>query len=463
MARVMAGDMRRMTAGHAWRDGQDLRVSTTRDHLVIDVDDIRKVRRRVEVVEVQQDIDELVLLAFHDSAERRHHVGVPTRTWADFEAVTTGAATARPRLPWQAVLPRKMLALLVLLLLATACFQGLWFSGHDVTAQVISVDSEDLYMEVTWDDEGITQRDEVGYYEPDPSVGDTVTVRAMPWPLQGRAWGYDGFYETMTVGSVVAGLGSCVWLVVSYVRNVRRPAIRVHAPYVPATSSTTAGSSSNGHRGEDGGEPSETQSVGSVFGVPRPDVSTVDLIKAVGLRSGLDSEPVSAPPPESLVTQVRIAWNGSFWWLAILPLFGAIVFNLSMPFIWGGVAIAGAYAAYAIVTTSWVFIARRSPYRADWSSEWSFVSLSTGSNDYLVMLTVGPSVYWSTHVSGGFPGLTGQCWVRGQLRDGGAVQLRIGDDVWAPDAPVEKMSGEDVAVLRADLFTELAAPDPFRL
>lgn len=453
--KVSAGELRRLTSGHAWRDGSDVRISTTRDYLIVDADEVRKVRSRVEIVEQGNDIDELVLLAFNDDAKRRHHIGIATRHWEEFGAMMRGEAPARRRLPWRAAVSGPILIILLLCAIGGVGVQGLWWGGNDVTAEVAALDEPeepDFYMDVAWIKDGKERLDEVGYSGPAPQIGDTAVVRSLAPPFDGVVWGDDGFYEFLSVTSLVIPLIALVWLVISFVRRLRRPRVRVHAPpdalRDPAAPADEAGLNPRPE---------------SMFRVPREDVSTVDLIRAVGRRNGLESEPVTHPQSESTWAQITTAWTGYLWFLALPFAMVPSLFEWPMPVVWAGLAITAFCVAYIAVTTIRIFVLRRRPYRAAWSSEWSFVSLNTGPSDYLVFLVLGPSVFWSTHVSDGFPGLTGRCCVRGELVDGGAIHLRIGDDVWTPDAPVEKLSGEDVADLRAELFTDLASLDPFRL
>ena len=58
-------------------------------------------------------------------------------------------------------------------------------------------------------------------------------------------------------------------------------------------------------------------------------------------------------------------------------------------------------------------------------------------------------------VKGAHPPPEGRCGVRGDLRDGGAVQLRMDDGFWMCAGPAERMDEEMVAGLREEVLDRI--------
>ena len=75
------------------------------------------------------------------------------------------------------------------------------------------------------------------------------------------------------------------------------------------------------------------------------------------------------------------------------------------------------------------------------------------------MLQLGDRPHWMVELAGpGHPPPAGRCGVRGDLRDGGAVQLRIGADFWMTAAPVSRVDDDLLEEVREDLMEAVAIP-----
>ena len=173
------------------------------------------------------------LRGYVDDSGRRYFLG-PSESWLP----TFGALLHAPSRPagglerLRAAVPRSAVVIALLGLVAAGLFQGIWWSGHDVSAAMVRLVSgqDGDSCAVTWHDGARSEYAEVDCYEPYPTTGSRVVVRALAWPFGGSAMDHDGSFEGIT--SLTAGPGLLALVVGAGLgfRRLRRPVVRLRAP-----------------------------------------------------------------------------------------------------------------------------------------------------------------------------------------------------------------------------------------
>lgn len=373
---------------------------------------------------------------FIDAAGTRYLVGA----FEDWEPALAAALEqpARPAARWRhlaAAVPRAQVAGLAAVALALMLFQGVWAAGHDVPATMERVVGEQgaESCAVRWSEAGTPRYAEIDCYEPFPAVGSAVRVRALAAPLEGRAMDHEGTYEGLTVS--LGGLTAVLAAVsaVATVTRVRRPAIRLIAQPGPILDLS----------------PPDPLRVGSEdsFGVQLDALARVE-----GWADGV------APAPRQPWYQPYLVSVGSArWWpVPVLAGVGLVVeeippaVRIALGVAAGGVALWGAVTA----VSTWRVI--RPSYTAPVTSEWDYRLVRMVDDEWLALLVLGERAHWLVPLMGqGHPPPTGRCGVRGDLRDGGAIQLRIDGEFWAPAGPATRVDDEMWRDLRAEVRDRL--------
>ena len=290
-----------------------------------------------------------------------------------------------------------------------------------------------------WD--GGTHYAEVDCYEPFPAVGSPVVVRALGSPFAGRAMDTEGTYEGLTVIPGVLCLVLGVGTVAQTVARVRRPPVEL----VPLVQDAPT-------RDHDGGEPA----VGA-HGDSLP--ALLDAVSTIELWS----DGVTPAPEQQPHARLVLAASSARWWPTVTLTAAAVILDM-LPdpvrlALGAGAVAALLWGAYRVLST---WFALRPAYDDPVTSEWDYRLWRMVTDEWVAMLQLGDRPHWMVELAGpGHPPPAGRCGVRGDLRDGGAVQLRIGADFWMTAAPVSRVDDDLLEEVREDLrerLGELAEP-----
>lgn len=427
--------------GHGVPDGTDFRILAKQHHLVVDREELRASRtRRGRFDDELFEYAELTGLV--DDSGRRYYIGPPQEWGPAFRA--TLDAPARPAggpLRLWAGTSRVALEVAAVALLLGVVFQGIWWSGHEVSAHMLKVVAQEDggYCAVEWRDGDRREYAELDCYEPFPRAGDTVRARALAWPLDESALDYAGTYEFLTVAPgalAAAGLAGAAGV---GIRRLRRPVVRLRAAA----------------RERAGEEPPTTTM--DAQGVPFR-----RLAAAVGELEGWGDD-VAAEPPAPRWWGPMIMALGSARWLPAAVLLGVAWVPESLPQQWrlgltAGAAVVLVWALWRSVTT---YLAVRRPFGQPVTSEWDYQLVRTDDEDWVVLLLLGDTAHWAMYLGRdeGHPAATGRCGIRGDLEEGGAVHIRIEGRFWVPASPVMRVMDEFRQDVREDLVTRLVG-DP---
>jgi hypothetical protein len=202
----------------------------------------------------------------------------------------------------------------------------------------------------------------------------------------------------------------------------------------------------------------------SSAGAPVDDLDLVGLIDLVSADLGWADVPEKHPGDgrQSWWLDARRAWRQAPRW----PLFVAVAASVvalssedgATPLTWA----AGAAAALCVLWVLWrawsTFAVLRPTWSEPFTSEWAFRSVEDATGQWILLLLLGRTPHWSVPVQAR-PPLQGTCLVRGELRDGGSIHVRIGADVWLPAGAVLRCDDDVREVLWRDLSFQLTG-DP---
>jgi len=437
----MTVDLDGVMRGHGVRDGMDIRILAKKHHLVVDREEFLASRtRRGRFDDELYEYAELIGLV--DDAGRCYYVGPPEEWGPAFRATLDAPARSAGRL-WRlwAGTSRVALEVAAVALLVGGVFQGIWWSGHEVSARMVKVvaGEDGGSCAVQWRDGDRREYAELDCYEPLPKAGDAVRVRALAWPLDQSALDYAGVFEffTLAPGTVAAvGLMGAAGL---GVRRLRRPAIRLRARA----------------REEQAGE-ELPMTAKAAEGMPFR-----GLAAAVAEREGW-ADDVATEPPVLRWWGPALMALGSARWLPGAGLLGLAWIPESLAQQWRLALTAGAglvlvWALWRSVTT---YLAVRHPFGQPVTSEWDYQLLRTEDELWIVLLLLGDMPCWAVFLVGGaHPAVAGRCGIRGDLTEGGAVHVRIMDRSWVPSSPVIRVTEDFREDMRDDLVSRLVG-DP---
>ncbi|WP_392542377.1 hypothetical protein [Oryzobacter telluris] len=428
----VAGDTRR---AQAVLDDGVLRVVGARTQLLLDGRAYANAAQRRHHLD-----DELLDFAtqrgFVDAAGTRYLVGA----LEEWEPALTAALQQppRPASRWRrlaAAVPRRQVAGFAAATMVLLAFQGIWAAGHDVTATMVRVVGEEGLEScaVRWAEDGAPGYAEVDCYAPFPAPGSPVVVRVLAAPFAGRALDHEGTYEGLTVipGGLALVLGALV--VGTTVVRVRRPAIRLAPQPGPALDLTTP-------------EPVTIATDAPLF----------DQLDALARVEGW-SEGVTAAPPQPWYQAPVVSLASARWWpVPLLAGIGLLVEELPEPvrYALGAAAVAVALWAALGAWTTWRTIHPASTGPV--TSEWDYSLVRLVDDEWLALLVLGQRPHWLVPLMGErHPAPTGRCGVRGDLRDGGAVQLLVDGEFWMSGGPVERVDDEMLSGLREEVTERL--------
>lgn len=330
-------------------------------------------------------------------------------------------------------------------MLGFAAFQGIWAMGRDVQATMVrAVDYPDEgYTEcgVQWpgqtDPVGATPRRyaEIDCYEPLPGVGESVRIRALAAPFEGKALDYEGTFEGLS--SVTAGPAalSLVILIGVTVTRLRRPAIRLAKRATPDVT----------------------------FASPvdvAADADLLTLLDALAQREGWDTDGSSETPRQPAYAPILMALGSARWWpVAVLGGAAFLVDDLPDPVRYGLGAGAVVVLVWAVARAVGTWLAVRRAYAGPVTSEWDYRLIRTIDDEWCALLNLGRTPHWMVFLDGPeHPPTTGRCGVRGDLVESGAIHLRIGDSFWPTVSPVMRVDEETLREMWEDVTYRLRGP-----
>jgi hypothetical protein len=430
---------RSVSRGYAIRDGEDVRVVTSRQHLLADRQAFTLSHaRRQRVDDNLAEFAELTGLRADDGST--FFAGPPLEWHGGFKALLE--APGQPASPshrlWAGA-SRRALAFAGVAFVAAVLFQAVWWSGHDVTARMLrALDSPDgPTCAVEWQDGG-RQYAEVDCYPPLPHVGAPVVVRALAFPFAGRAMDTSGSYEGITTVTLGPALVTLIGAVVVATRRVQRTPLRLSAAPVSASA--------------------------------RPDLAPHDaagmtlrqLAGRLAEREGWAESAHAAPPAPTPLLDLKLAL-ATAWFIAAALAAGAAWVPGDLPPVVrvAGYTAAGALLVVGLWRTLTAYLTIRSPYGEPVTSEWDFLTVRTVEDEWCTMLMLGETPHWAVFLEGPthLP-VTGRCGVRGRLEEGFAVHLLVDGDYWMPITPVIRVDEEFVDDVRQDLTERLGAAEP---
>lgn len=428
-------------------DEQSLRVIGPSTHLVISGPEYLSASRGQ--LRVDEDSAEVSLQrAYVDAAGAGYLVG-PVEDWdqALTTALRTGTAPASRLRLWLAAVPRSVAGICALAALGLLGSQLIWATGHDVSATMVRLVGEKGLEScgVRWSEQGRTEYAEVDCYAPFPAVGSPLVVHALAWPFDESAMDNEGSYEGLTVifGGATLILGVAA-VIVAFVRW-RRPPIRLSAriaptlheaalPPPPAPSLTSASASA-----------------------PGGSLALPELIATLAAAEVWE-DGVTDPPSHRAHDSILTAAFSARWWPVLV--LGGVGFIPDLPswlplVLWVASAAAAAWALYISVGT---WLALRRAESGPVTSEWDYRLVRNFGDEWEMLLFLGQQPHWVTWLGGpGHPAPAGRCGIRGDLEEGGAVQLRIGDTFWQPAGPIFRVDDALASEIRTDLLDRLAA------
>lgn len=378
---------------------------------------------------------------FADVAGTRYLLG-PVEDWEPaFTAMLERPARPGGRLRLLlAATPRAVLAPVALAFVALTAFQAIWVTGHDVEATMVRVVGDEGLEScgVRWREDGRDEYAEVDCYPPFPAVGTPVRVRALAWPFDESAMDYEGTYTMATLllgGAVVvlASVGAGVGM--SRTRRSPTPLSPLEAPpvrHVVVPSGT---------------DPVEV----------RRDDPLPSLLEAVASREGWE-QGVSTPPEQPWYARYLMAIGAGTWWPGVV-MAGVGLLVEEVPRAVRAALFAGAAAVvlWACFRALTAWLAIRRSYAGPVTSEWDYRLVRSVEDEWFALLFLGGTAHWMVLLDGpGHPAPVGRCGIRGDLEEGGAVQLQIGGHFWATVSPVSRVDEETVADIRDDLVERLA-------
>jgi hypothetical protein len=375
---------------------------------------------------------------FVDAAGTRYLVGV-VEEWDEALAAAV-ARPARPASAWRrrlAAAPRLWCAATAAGVLAVGLFQLVWALGEDVTASVVRVLGDVGYEScaVRWDDDGRSRYAEVDCYPPFPQPGGPLVVRGLAWPFEGKALDHEGTYEALTV--LPAGLAVVAGTVTLSMTGsrLRRPAIRL----TPAPS------------------PRVEVVPESLVTVERRGPLTTQLHALSALEGWADG--VTAPPPASTLRPYVMAATSARWWPGpALAAAGWLLDDLPGPARTALFLAAAAALLWAVHQAASTWVAIRPAFGAPVTSEWEYHLLREPEEQWIALLLLGGRPHWLIDLLGpGHPQPRGWCGVRGDLRDGGAVQLVVDGEDWMCAGPVVRVDDDVLSELTWSVADRLGA------
>lgn len=441
---VLVGSGEGQHRGRAFVDGDDVVVVGPGTHLRVSRSAFRSTgQRRIGVN------DELFEFAeqrgFVDAAGGRHLVGAVDEWSPALDAQLEGHP--RPAGRWQrirAAVPTTPLVIVVLALLAFTGFQTLWAMGDDVEATVVRLvdHPEDGYTDcaVRWPAAGGPDAEpnyaEIDCYEPYPAVGDTVRIKALASPLEGAALDQEGTYEGLTLLTGGATLLAGTVVLVAAATRLRRPAVRL-APIAAAE-----------------------VTVAPPVDVAR-DADLPELLDALAVREGWQSSGTGTAPVQPAHAPLLMALGSARWWpVAVLAGAAWLVDGLPGALRAGLGAGAVAALAWAVWRALTTLLAVRRAAVGPVTSEWDYRLIRDIGDEWYALLLLGRTPHWMVLLDEpGHPPTRGRCGVRGDLREGGAVHLRIDGTFWPTMSPVVRVDDDMMREMRRDVLDRLSGAD----
>jgi hypothetical protein len=427
--------------GWAVLDGDGIRVFGKGMHVLVGTDGFRAaaVRRGQLDVELLEYAEQR---GFTDAAGTRYLLG-PIEEWDQAFTASLGQPprhASRFRL-FLAAVPRRLLAPLAVALLALCVFQVVWATGHDVSASMVRVVGEEGLEScgVRWHEEGRQEDAEVDCYAPFPGVGSPVRVRALAWPFDQSAMDYEGTYPmaSLLLGGPALALAAAAAAVAR--GRMRRTAVRLVPLAAPPVEHVLG--------------PRARVEVG-------PDAPLLELLGAVAAREGWADDVADLPPTQPWYARHLLALSAGTWWPAVV-LAGIALFVEVLPGPVRAALAAGGLAVllWAVFRAGSAWLVIRRAYAGPVTSEWEYRLVRTVEGEWVALLCLGRTPHWVVLLGGPeHPAPVGHCGVRGDLEEGGAIQLQILGRFWPTLSPVSRVDEVVVGDIREDLLDRWGSP-----
>jgi hypothetical protein len=434
------GEQRR---GRAVLDGDLLRVIGKGLHLTVTRDAFRTAGVRRGQLDVER-LEYAQQRGFTDAAGTRYLLG-PVEEWETALAASleSPAGPAHRGRLFLAALPRQVLLPMALAVLGLFAFQALWLTGHDVQAAMVRVVGDEGYEScgVKWEDAGRAEYAEVDCYAPFPAVGSPVTVRALSWPFDESAMDYEGTYPIVSAlfgGPALALAFAAAAVARSRMRRTPVLLAPIAAPLVAHVA----------------GRPDR------MTVVVEPDAPLSELLDAAAAREGWADDVAAVPPTQPRFARPLMALGAGTWWPAAV--LGGVALLIDVLPVSVRVALAAGAAAvllWAMFRAVIAWLAIRRAYEGPVTSEWDYRLVRSVEDEWWALLFLGQTPHWVVVLDGpGHPPPLGRCGVRGDLEEGGAIQLQIEAAFWPTLSPVGRVDEETLGDLRDDLLDRLGSP-----
>ena len=290
---------------------------------------------------------------------------------------------------------------------------------------------------VSWKEGGRDEYAEVDCYAPFPQVGAPVRIRALAWPFDESAMDHEDSYFMVTL--LLGGAALLLAAVGTFftVRRVREPAVLLMPLEAGPVTHVVA--------------PAQRMTVSLSREAPLP-----ELLEAVAAREGWDGEGHATPPVQPWYARYLMAVSAGTWWPGVvLGGIGLLVEDLPRAVRAALVAGAAAVLLWATFRALTAWLAIRRAYSGSVTSEWDYRLVRSLDDEWFALLFLGPTAHWMVALDGpGHPPPVGRCGIRGDLEEGGAIQLQIGE-YWPTISPVSRVDDELGGDLREDLIERL--------
>lgn len=338
-------------------------------------------------------------------------------------------------------------------------------TGTLVTAPV------DNSCDVRWTNPaGVTHTTSV-YCEDDAKPGGTVRLLAQTGPLTGNASADDDFVEILLWAPLIgAAAALAAGMAAAYAGSRRVP--------VPLTAVRTD-EQARGPRPVTELEAEDASladlsagSVGSsattnhpVDTEPRSGLAELSLDSLAALADSaarhmgwdlIGQTPPAGRGPKERLSEVVAALFAAGWWGTLVIAAGAAAIFWDdlparvqplVPWVFAAVVLV------QLVRAAMVWRELASAWSQPFTSEWDLVGAPLGGENF-VLLCQGGRPFWLLPLRHRPPRVA-RALVRGNLTDGGAIQLKIGEHLYLPIGPVERIDDEVAADLRRALRHEI--------
>jgi len=439
------------------RRGDDLVVTTRRRDWLVRAKDVRVARGQTSITE--EDERWTVRLRGANGVVARLDVPGPWRKVV--QALVGAEAPASRRRGATTFWPRWAIVVGAVSALALAGWLLVLLRTTGRSSSVLRITDDGMACWVTWTEGGVTHEGAPDCPDPSPAVGEPLKYLTTPWPVSGQAWDTElpwVLVSLLGLGVLIAG----VRLLVSFVHARRRPAPeRV----------TLVDPGADDPRKETGSPVGADATSGNWSGATTPDrppvgaASTFSETLDLAERDlGWAEPPAGTPGPAGWwVDVVTAARSGPRWSLFLAVAAGVVALSASddadVPVMTAGLVVAALGATWTVARSIQLLLHLRRPWQSTTTTPWAYRAIQDAEGSWSVLLLDGSHPRWLIPLRER-PPVRGTCRVRGELRDGVAVHVLIGADVWLPSGDVVEVDADLVEGIRDDLTYQLTGQEP---